>query len=339
MSAAELHGGALDAAIARHGGRREEWLDLSTGINPFSWPVPDLPADAWARLPDRAALDRLVAAARAAYGVPARSSVFVAPGTQALIEALPRLLAGRTATIVAGAAGTYGEHALCCRKAGRAVRHAASPGQVRGDEALAILVNPNNPDGHVWPMRAIGELAGRLAANGGTVLVDEAFCDAQEDASVIGSALANVVVLRSFGKFFGLAGLRLGFAVASAEIVAGLTNRFGPWAVSGPALEIGARALGDGDWIRETRQRLQNDSIALAKLLENHGFSIAGRNPLFVLARHGESARIAEALARRHVLVRHFPDRPGLIRFGLCRDERQARRLEEALAAVLAEPA
>lgn len=330
-----FHGGALDRAIAESGGRREEWLDLSTGINPRPYPVDGLDADCWTRLPGSGALDRLVEAARQAYGVPDGMDIVAAPGTQALIETLPRLLPGRTATVIAPAAGTYREHDHCCGKAGRAVRHAASPAMVGDDESLAVVVNPNNPDGHVWERKVLKELAWRLHSSGGVLVVDEAFCDTVQEASIIADGVENVVVLRSFGKFFGLAGLRLGFAVAAPELVQRLNDWFGPWAVSGPAMAIGARALGDRQWIEATSQRLERDSLSLAEMLSRKGFDIAGRNGLFVLARHRQAADIARSLAKARILVRPFPDRPGLLRFGLCADAAERGRLEEALSRVI----
>lgn len=337
MTGTVFHGGGLDAAVARHGGRRQDWLDLSTGINPVPYPLPAIAAEAWARLPDSGAEHRLLETARAIYGVPDHLSVLAAPGTQALIGALPRLLAGDTATIVAPAAGTYGEHAQCCAAAGRRLRHVRSPDAVPDDESLAIVVHPNNPDGHHWRPTALAALAARLARGGGTLLIDEAFCDVSPEASVVSAGFAGTVVLRSFGKFFGLAGLRLGFAIAAPDLVAGLSQWFGPWSVSGPALAVGTVALGDEAWIAAARRRLESDSLSLASLLENNGFSVLGRTGLFVLAAHRRAPAIALGLARRHILVRPFPERPQLIRFGLCATAVELARLERALSAVASE--
>ena len=140
------HGGGLDRAMALHGGRREDWLDLSTGINPVPWPVPELSVDSWHRLPDSGAEARLLAAARRAYDVPDSLEIVAAPGTQALIQALPRLLAGDTATILCGEAGTYGEHEHCCETAGRRVRLAVSRSSIPTIVAVrdAVLRSPSS---------------------------------------------------------------------------------------------------------------------------------------------------------------------------------------------------
>ena len=324
------HGGGLDRAMALHGGRREDWLDLSTGINPVPWPVPELSVDSWHRLPDSGAEARLLAAARRAYDVPDSLEIVAAPGTQALIQALPRLLAGDTATILCGEAGTYGEHEHCCETVGRQVRLAVSPDVVANDESLVVVVNPNNPDGRVRSADELVTLARRLTE--GVLVVDEAFCDAMPEASVIGAAQDNIVVLRSFGKFFGLAGLRLGFAICAPELAARIRAWFGPWAVSGPALEIGSAALEDSDWIAETRASLERNSAELAGLLASAGLQVVGRNALFVLARHERATGIAQALAERHILVRSFSDRPTLLRFGLPAGDAERARLAAEFA-------
>lgn len=312
-----FHGGALDRAIASHGGKREEWLDLSTGINPRAYALAALSRDAWTRLPDSNAQTRLTDAARRHYGVPDKFMIVATPGTQALIEALPRLLPGTTSTIIATLAGTYREHAHCAAKAGRAVRHAGSPQAVAQNETMATLVHPNNPDGHFWDPGSVVALAGRLAPNGGTIVIDEAFCDTDPSMSFVGEMPQNAVLLKSVGKFFGLAGIRLGFVVAAPQMAQRIEEWFGPWAVSGPALEAGALALNDTAWVVQTREWLARESAALVLMLQAQGFEIAGRNGLFVLTRHANATTIAQALLKAQILVRPFGDRKDLLRFGL----------------------
>ncbi len=311
------HGGALDRAMAVHGGDRQDWLDISTGINPTSFPVAPVSQDAWCRLPDSAALARLLAAARQFYGVPKHLDIVATPGTQALIEALPRLLDGGTASIVSPPSGTYREHAHCAAKTGRIVREVSTPDGVLDDETLAVLVHPNNPDGTFWPEHETNDLASLLQRNAGHLVIDEAFCDTDPTRSFVANLPENAIVLKSFGKFFGLAGVRLGFAICRPEMAAGIANWFGPWAVSGPALEIGTAALSNVEWGAQMRERLAQQSSMLAELLEDCGFEIAGKNGLFVLARHRDATRIAQELMQAKILVRPFPDRPHLLRFGL----------------------
>ena len=236
MKEGVYHGGGLDAAIAEFGGERSDWLDLSTGINPNGWPVGNVSRESWARLPDCAAMDVLLRAARKFYET-GDTGIIAVPGTQALLEILPQILGAGTVAIVSP---TYGEHEYVWRKAGAQV-HAVSEPDAGGCEAL-VVVNPNNPDGRIWPAELLIAEAEKLAQRGGWLIVDEAFADSQPEMSLLapGQLLDNVLVLKSLGKFFGLAGIRLGFAIGAEGVCRAIGQRLGPWAVSGPALEVGA---------------------------------------------------------------------------------------------------
>ncbi len=325
------HGGALDRAIARHGGRRQDWLDLSTGINPVAWPVPPVSAHAWQNLPDSGAVLRLLDAARRYYGVGSVAAIVAAPGTQALIETLPGMLQARTVAIVSP---TYGEHAHAWHKQGCKV---AETDDLETATDVLVVVNPNNPDGRVHAREALIDAASRLEVRNGWLVVDEAFADPSPAESLASEVPRNVVILKSFGKFFGLAGLRLGFAICAREMAERIAARLGPWAVSGPALEIGAAAFADTEWIEATRLRLAQQSTDLAQMLAGFGFEILTSQALFVLARHDEAQRLAEGLAKQHILVRPFAYRRDWLRFGLPADETELARLEWGLREVLAE--
>jgi len=329
MTGPVRHGGALDRAIARHGGHRHAWLDLSTGINPVAYPVPELSADIWHRLPDEGLMEECLEAARACYGVPDGAAIVAAPGTQAIIQWLPVLFNYLDrATIVSP---TYGEYEKALRMTGV---HVEMPGELPADAErtdLLIVGQPNNPDGRTWPAEKILPFArGRRVA-----VVDEAFADVAPDCSLVpDTGRHGLLVLRSFGKFFGLAGLRLGFAIGDPDVVSGLAQMIGPWAVSGPALAIGARALRDEAWILETRSRLARDSERLATLLERHGMRIVGRTDLFVTAYHPAAHDLAERLGDRHILVRVFDHDTGWTRFGLPAGDQAFDRLDSALAQI-----
>lgn len=318
-----FHGGGLDAAIARFGGERSSWMDLSTGINPSPYPLPKLTCSSWAQLPDKTAHMRLLEVARSFYNVGEGCGIVAANGTQALIELLPQVLDKGSVSIVSP---TYGEHAHCWNKNGANVREVVDLDEV--ESGVCVVVNPNNPDCRVHSLDALLSLCERVS----WLIVDEAFCDCMPEMSLVPRMPENAIVLKSFGKFFGLAGLRLGFAVCNREIGKVLLERIGPWAVSGPALEIGARALADQDWIGATRARLAQDAERLAKMLGDNGLEIADINPLFVYAKYRDSEAIYDHLAQRHILVRRFPDRPGVLRFGLCENISALDRLQRALA-------
>jgi len=321
------HGGALDRAIARFGGARADWIDLSTGINPWPYPVPEIPADAWTRLPDAAALDGLTLAARAFYNAPGDAAVTVAPGSQALIQMLPRLVP-RTQVAVVGP--TYAEHARCWALAGHDVQAVEDVDE--STAAILVLVNPNNPDGRQWAPARLSALAERQAARGGLLVVDEAFAEVVPPVSLVPQAgMPGLIVLRSFGKFFGLAGLRLGFAFGPAELIGRMTAAFGPWAVSGPALEIGRVALSDRDWVRAMRTRLAAAAPSLDAILAAAGLEPIGGIDLYRLVRIAAAGGLADRLGRHHILVRRFDGQPDRLRFGLPPDEDATVRLRAAL--------
>ncbi|MEM9795027.1 MAG: threonine-phosphate decarboxylase [Pseudomonadota bacterium] len=291
------HGGGIDAACARWGGRPEDWLDLSTGINPVPYPIPALAPSAWTRLPDRGAELALIQAARAHWRVPDGVDILPAPGASAVIARLPML---RPAGQVHIENPTYNEHEAAFRAHGWALS--------KKDADAVVLVNPNNPDGRTWPP---------TAADAPLVVIDESFCDISPEASLIDLARRpGTVVLKSFGKFWGLAGLRLGFAIGTGDTIGPLRDALGPWPCSGPALTIGTAALRDQNWASETRARLQSDAGRLDTLLNPLG-TIIGGTPLFRLLETPQASVLQERLARNHIWTRTFPYAPNWIRFGL----------------------
>ncbi|MBN7794955.1 threonine-phosphate decarboxylase CobD [Parahaliea mediterranea] len=252
------HGGNLNAAMARFGGRREQWLDLSTGISPRSWPVPPVPEAVWQRLPE--ADDDLVAAAAGYYGCDERG-VLPVPGSQHAIALLPSLW---PRDAVALPRWGYEEHRAAWEAAGHRCTFYRDLAELEArvaDEAVhyAVVINPNNPLGELFDPASLLALASALGERGGRLLVDEAFIDHGSGDSLIPVAHPAVVVLRSVGKFFGLAGLRLGFALAPRREIAALAAATNPWAVSHPARWIGAAALADTRW--QARQRLWIEEV------------------------------------------------------------------------------
>jgi len=301
------HGGGIDAAAARYGGDRAGWLDLSTGINPRPWPLPAFAAADWTALPDRAAFAAVERAARAFWRVPPGAAVLAAPGASALIARMPAVLGGARVHIPQP---TYNEHARAFAAQGWTVT------EDRPD--ATVVVHPNNPDGRRHP------LPGTACA-----VVDESFCDiCPEDSLIAHADRPGVLVLKSFGKFWGLAGLRLGFLIGDPALVAQMGQLIGPWAVSGPALRAGALALADTAWAEATRERLARDAARLDALT---GWTVAGGTTLFRLYDVGEAAALQDRLARHHIWTRIFPWSDRLIRLGLP-DAEGWTRLERALA-------
>lgn len=326
------HGGNLESAMALHPEAPRPWIDLSTGINPVPYPVGPLPAETWTRLPSGAALADLMAAAAFAYGAADGAMVAAAPGTQALIQLLPRLMPARRVAVLGP---TYGEHAAAWSAAGAAVATVTTVDAL-ADADVAVVVNPNNPDGRVIAPDRLLALSAALARHGGRLVVDEAFADGLAGVSVVprldDPAARGMVVLRSFGKTYGLAGVRLGFAVADAPTAAAIRQALGPWAVPGPALTIGRAALRDGDWLAGAMARLVADAARLDGLLAAAGLTPLGGTPLFRLAEAPEGADVwFDRLARAGILTRPFDYAPTWLRFGLPGDAAAWGRLEAAL--------
>ena len=325
-----FHGGDIAAAEAVFGLHPQGWLDLSTGINPRPYDFGKVATGAYSRLPQTKSLDALLNAAREYYGAPHVETVTATPGTQALIQWLPRL---RGASRVAVVGPTYGEHARAWQSAGHTVTEIRAPDQAGGDTDVLVLVNPNNPDGTGYAADRLAGLCRRLASRGGWLIVDEAFCDVTPDLSLAADCASDgLIILRSFGKFFGLAGVRLGFALSHPSLAARLSEAFGPWAVPGPTLEIGVKALGDAAWIDETGATLATGRRRLEKLLQDQGLEIVGGTDLFILVRSDRAQVLHSRLAEQGIWTRAFPENPEWIRFGQPGTGENWQRLTDALA-------
>lgn len=292
------HGGGLDAAIATFGGVRAGWLDLSTGINPQPYPLPAISDAAWNTLPDSAAVSGLCDAARAFWNVPDRAEILPTHGASAAIARLPGLVPSSRVRIDSP---TYNEHAAAFRNHGWRV--------AQQKPAALVAVHPNNPDGRLW---SEAELTAPFT------VIDESFCDVTPDKSHIALAgRPGLILLKSFGKFWGRAGLRLGFVIGDPDLIADLREMLGPWSVSGPAIEIGTAALNDQPWADATRRQLATDAARLDQLMTAKGATPVGGTDLFRLYDVGKAADWHEKLAEGHVLSRIFPYSDRWLRLGL----------------------
>ncbi len=306
------HGGGIDAAAERFGGQRAGWLDLSTGINRVPYPVARLPASAWRDLPDAAAMLALERAARAFWDVPEGAALLAAPGASSLIARIPAL---GTPARVSIPAPTYNEHARAFLAAGWTL--------TEGPATAHVLVHPNNPDGRLW--RAAD-------ANAALIVIDESFGDVAAEHSLIRLATRpGTVVLKSFGKFWGLAGARLGFAIGDPALIGGLARMLGPWPVSGPALALGTAALADRAWADRARQRLARDAARLDRMMRSTGAGLVGGTTLFRLYEVSDAALWQDHLARHHIWTRRFPYSDRWLRLGLPGPRGEWQRLRDAM--------
>jgi cobalamin biosynthetic protein CobC len=312
------HGGGLDAAVKTYGGERLDWLDLSTGINPVPYPIGEISNDAWTALPDQNAMDDLLGAARKFWNVPDNAAIIAAPGASALIARMPDIAQRGGAYIPTP---TYNEHAAAFN-----VRQPMMD-QTDPSHPTHIYVHPNNPDGHLWSKDEIGKARLRV--------IDESFCDVMPDHSHIKlSQKDGTIVLKSFGKFWGLAGMRLGFAIGTEVTLApsgpSMQDYLGPWAVAGPALTIGTRALSDDIWANGTRTRLAQDAARLDGLVTAKGGQLVGGTTLFRLYEVDDAAEWQSRLAQSHIWSRIFPYSKTWLRLGLPHPDRWT-QLEAAL--------
>lgn len=317
------HGGNLRDAAKRFG--RDDWVDLSTGINPRWYPAPQVAGNAWHRLPEPD--PALTEAAQAFYGAPLMLPV---AGTQAAIQALPRL---RPPSRVAVSAPSYAEHAHHWAGHGHSMTltpYDALPAAIAHNDVV-VVVNPNNPTGAVVPAAQLLQWADQLAARGGWLVVDEAFGDTAADNSVAAhTGRPGLIVLRSVGKFFGLAGIRLGFVAAHADLLRELADLLGPWTISGPAQQIAVAALTDTAWQVDTRALLATNGERLRALLADHGIQSNG-TPLFQWWAEAEPEAFWQHMAQRGIWVRLFTQAARGIRLGLPPDEAGWQRLHAAL--------
>ena len=310
------HGGGVDAAAATFGGARDDWIDLSTGINPVPYPLPGFGMRDWATLPDARATAALQDAARRFWNIPPSAAVLAAPGASSLIARIPALWPGGTVCI---RDPVYNEHGRAFAAAGWTV------GQQVGAKAQ-VLVHPNNPDGRLW---ATSDVAGDLC------IIDESFCDVTPAHSLM--ALANrpgVIILKSFGKFWGLAGMRLGFAIGDPGLIGRLGRMLGPWPVSGPALATGALALQDMAWADAARARLAADAARLDGLVTAVGPTLLGGTSLFRLYDTEDAVDLQHRLARHQIWSRTFPYSSRWLRLGLPGSDADWARLSGAMARV-----
>jgi len=322
-----LHGGRLIAAQQAYPTAEAPFIDLSTGINPIAYPMPNLPNSCWTRLPEPEDEQALREAAAAYYGVGHSDMVVSAPGTQLIIQVLPFLFPARRVGVLSP---TYGEHLAVWGSA--AVPVATVEALETFD--VGVVCQPNNPDGRMVPRKMLLGLAERLASRGGYLLIDEAFADFTPHISLAPYLPhPGLIILRSFGKTFGLAGLRLGFLLADQQRAATMREALGPWAVNGPAVFIGRRALADFVWQAQAATRCAEDAAQLDTLLLAAGLLLVGGTTLFRLMRTPDAAALAGHLGAAGILVRQFAEQPEWLRFGLPGTPSAWSRLQAALMA------
>ena len=328
-----LHGGKVLAAVKKYNIAKDDWLDLSTGLNPIGWPVPHIPADVWQSLPEEG--DGLQTAACHYYGCD-----FCLPvaGSQAAIQMLPTL---RPHSIVGVISPTYAEHEYNWKLAGHDVIQLSEEDVDKKLAQLDVLVviNPNNPSGKIISTKKLLSWQQQLCVKGGWLIVDEAFMDVSPEKSLLAAGIKpGLIILRSIGKFFGLAGIRCGFVISDTELLQQLSQKIGPWSLTGATRYIAKQALLDENWQAKARQGLTDSAKRLRSLIEQSGLAgadeISGTD-LFQWFMHENAKEIYEVCAEKGILIRLFvnQDKTSLasLRFGLPANEKQWQRLSDVL--------
>lgn len=326
------HGGNVLAMAEKYNIPEDQWLDLSTGLNPNGWPVPVIPEQVWQALPQEE--DDLQDTACQYYGC---DYCLPVAGSQAAIEALPTF---RNLSNVGIVSPTYAEHEYAWKKAGHNIKRINIEHVEAELEHLDVLViiNPNNPTGHKVSVETLLSWHQRLSKKGGWLIVDEAFMDVTPELSLIKVGIRpGLIILRSLGKFFGLAGVRCGFVITDRELLALLAEKIGPWSVTGPSRYVAIQALKNNSWQTEMRTSLKLNGERLATLLNEHGLLVNGGSALFQWLKHPKARELFELFAKQGILLRLFNESStGMmsLRFGLPKDEKQWNRLTETLSSI-----
>ncbi|HAO26330.1 MULTISPECIES: threonine-phosphate decarboxylase CobD [unclassified Methylophaga] len=324
------HGGRIQANSKQYGIPVNDWLDLSTGINPHGWPVPEfIPTTLWQRLPE--AEDDLIEKAKAYYQC---EHILPMAGSQSAIQLLPRM---RPACRVAILSPAYQEYRYCWQQAGHAVSELESfeLDQLIDHFDVVIVVHPNNPTGETFSSDCLLNWYQRLQKRGGWLIVDEAFIDIAPAHSLASLPVMNgLIILRSLGKFFGLAGLRVGFVITHPVVLNQLTEKSGPWPIASVSRWIASQALADTDWQKQSRQYLPQYAQRLFDLLTEYDLKPTGGCGLFQWIKTDKASHIHQQLAQQGILCRLF-DAPAALRFGLPASEHEWLRLETALQKVV----
>lgn len=307
------HGGNLDHHISLYGGLKSNWIDLSTGINQSSYPIPDIPKSIWEKLPDKSQVEEFERSARKFWKVPNNAEIICASGTSMIISALPGIFEKGNVDIHEP---SYNEYEAAFTRNGWNIGNR--------DLNARILINPNNPDGKIWH-------SDKILNNGKLTIIDESFCDLTPRNSLIThSNTPGVIILKSFGKFWGLAGLRFGCAIGLPETLKDLKDMLGPWPASGPALLIANNALANDSWAENTIKRLDNDMRSLDSILTQNGLKVIGGTSLFRLIFAPNASKLKNDLCKNKILTRTFSYSKHYLRIGIPSRDAHWKRVDDA---------
>jgi threonine-phosphate decarboxylase len=292
------HGGDVAAIARRYGVDPAALVDFSSNADPYGTPARVVSAlyalaqskDELSQYPEPTA-QALREAAGERHGIDP-ASVVVANGATALLDAVVRTTAPG-ATVVPVPA--FSEYRRAVESAGsRFVPYPLNASfdwddaellQRIADEkaTLLILANPHNPSGLLVPAVRLRMLAEDCARLGTFVIVDEAFIDYAEKESLARSVPENVIVIRSLTKFFGMPGIRIGYAVASAPLAEAIASRLPSWPVGAVDLAAGVAALSRPDLTERSIQTNKRERVRLTRALRRAGITVFAAAANFLL--------------------------------------------------------
>ncbi len=309
-----IHGGSVDVMRGMFPNAPEPWIDLSTGVNPWPYPHTELSHLSLHHLPTETAYRDCQRSLATAIGAP-EESVLLAPGSELVIRLLPTVMSPRSVAILSP---TYGDHSVVWSGAGCRVVTTEDPLSYADQVDAVVLCNPNNPDGRVFSRHDLDKVRRVLAARDGWLIVDEAYADLTPEVSLADDGGTDgLIVLRSTGKFFGLAGLRLGALIAPPGLRKWMSDRLGVWPISGGALEIGDRAYRDLSWQAETRRNLAQARQRLDHTLSQAGLNAVGGTDLFAYVETAKAHDLWRHLGEAGIYVRRFSHTDRHLRIGL----------------------
>ena len=315
------HGGDIDLAIKKYGGERKNWIDLSTGINRTSYPWQESVNVHLRDLPGSKLLMSLEETASRAYKIAVGTDTVASSGAQQIINLLPLYLKKYNSVAILGP--TYNEYESAFKSSNVRTKMVSEISDLYCSD-IAIIVNPNNPTGKEIAEEALDELSKKVRI----LIIDESF---KMFSSRKIQKLDNVIQINSLGKFFGLAGLRLGFVSGPSDFIKSVRNMLGPWPISSLAAEIGLVALNDKIWISEMEKILLAASNALHEVCNSKNWKLVGKTNLFHTYAISNCLEVEEQFAAHGIWVRTFDYSETWVRLGIPTSECELTRVKQAL--------
>ena len=315
------HGGDIDLAIKKYGGQRADWIDLSTGINRTSYPWQESVKVELRDLPSSKLLMGLEKAASRAYKVAEGTDTAAVQGAQQIISLLPICLKNYNSVAILGP--TYNEYEKAFKSSGIKAETVSEVSKLSSSD-IAIIVNPNNPTGKVIAEEILDDLSKKVRI----LIIDESF---KMFSSRRIQKFDNVIQINSLGKFFGLAGVRLGFVSGPSDFIKSVREMLGPWPISSIAAEIGIIALNDTTWISEMEKILLEGSNVLHKACSTKNWKLVGKTNLFHTYATSSCLEVEEQFAAHYIWIRTFDYSQTWIRLGIPTSKYEWTRVRQVL--------